>query len=73
MIGHVVGRDEERAALREFIGSTPAGPRCLVLEGEAGIGKSTLWQVAVDGARQRELPVLTTHRLAGRMVIPWMA
>ena len=59
----VVGRDEERDALdavldRRAPGSGPAG---IALEGEAGIGKSTLWLEAVDHARARGLRVLTAR------------
>jgi DNA-binding CsgD family transcriptional regulator len=59
----VVGRDEERSALdavldRRAPGSGPAG---IALEGEAGIGKSTLWREAVELARARGLRVLTAR------------
>jgi DNA-binding CsgD family transcriptional regulator len=40
------GRDEELDTIRSF--SSEDGPAALVLEGEAGIGKTTLWQAAVD-------------------------
>ena len=39
----IVGRDEELASLRAFIGRAEGEPTALVLEGQAGIGKSTLW------------------------------
>src|SRR5262249_34824312 len=35
----------------------PTGSRALVVEGEAGIGKTTLWEVGVDAARQRSYRV----------------
>ena len=38
-----------------------AGPTAVALEGEAGIGKSTLWREAVAAARARELRVLTAR------------
>jgi predicted ATPase len=38
--------------------SSGADSRSLVLEGEAGIGKTMLWQAALDGARARGLRVL---------------
>ena len=37
----------------------PAGAAVLVLEGEAGIGKTTLWAAAVEAARRRGYEVLT--------------
>jgi DNA-binding CsgD family transcriptional regulator len=35
------------------VDSEEEGPRALVLDGEAGIGKTTLWQVGVAAARQK--------------------
>ena len=58
--GAIVGREDELALLRELVTTTAAWPRALVLEGEAGAGKTTLWQSAVDGAAGR---VLTTRPL----------
>jgi Cdc6-like AAA superfamily ATPase len=41
-----VGRDEELAAIEEFLVSVSDGPGALVLEGEAGVGKTVLWRRA---------------------------
>lgn len=57
----VVGRDEERASLRAFFERELDGPHALVLEGEAGIGKSTLWLTALSDARERGFRVLSTQ------------
>ena len=58
----VVGRDEEFEALRGFVARpSPDGPIAIELEGEAGIGKSTLWRAAVEHARDRGLRVLTAQ------------
>src|SRR4051812_25005956 len=58
----VVGRDEELSSLHAFLDRRDAaGPRALVLEGEAGIGKSTLWAAGVEAARGRGLRVLSTR------------
>lgn len=54
----VFGREAELDALRRFVDAVPGGPCALVLEGEAGVGKSTLWSVGVALARQRSLQVL---------------
>ena len=58
----IVGRDEELGALDGFLGRE-AAPRlaALVLEGEAGIGKSTLWLAGVELARERGLRVLSSR------------
>jgi DNA-binding CsgD family transcriptional regulator len=56
----ILGRDAELDDLRLFLGSIPDGPSGLVLEGAAGIGKTTLWLEAVAGARQSGYRVLLT-------------
>ncbi len=57
----VVGREEELAAVAAFLDERHDGPAALVLEGDAGIGKSTLWQAAVDAAQARGLVVLASR------------
>ena len=63
MAVEVVGREEELArCLRSSTGTRQGqGPRALALEGEAGIGKSTLWHAGVEDARGRGLRVLSTR------------
>ena len=46
----VVGRQEELADLDRFLAADGGLPAALVLEGEAGIGKTTLWRSAVVAA-----------------------
>ena len=46
----VVGRQDELADLDRFLAAADGLPAALVLEGEAGIGKTTLWQSAVAAA-----------------------
>jgi DNA-binding CsgD family transcriptional regulator len=55
----VIGRDEELDAVRAFLERIPDGPAALVLSGEAGIGKTILWETGVQEARQRFAFVLT--------------
>ncbi len=59
--GDIVGRDEELAALHAFFDTAGEGPAAVVLEGEAGIGKTTIWQAGVEAARERGLRVLTAR------------
>jgi DNA-binding NarL/FixJ family response regulator len=54
------GRDAERARLVELLDSVESGPVALILEGPAGIGKTTLWRESVESARQRGYQVLET-------------
>ena len=55
----VVGREEEVAALAEFLEARARLPGLLVLEGEAGIGKTTLWRHGVELAGERGYRVLS--------------
>ena len=54
----LVGREQELAAALESLELLAAGGAALAIEGEAGIGKSALWQLAVAAARERGLRVL---------------
>ncbi len=58
----IVGRDEELRVIGAFFGGTDAqGPDAVVLEGEAGIGKSTLWRAGVEAGQERGMRVLTAE------------
>jgi hypothetical protein len=65
----VIGRDEELAAVRAFVTSVSDGPAGLVIEGEAGIGKTTLWRAGVDAARERSYRVLTATPTAAETAL----
>lgn len=54
----LVGRSAELSALNEFVDSLDRGPAMLVLEGEPGLGKSTLWREGLVAAEQRSFQVL---------------
>jgi DNA-binding CsgD family transcriptional regulator len=55
-VPEIVGREEELRAIERWL----EGPRpsALLIEGEAGIGKTTLVRAAVEAARERSLRVL---------------
>src|SRR5215217_3883602 len=59
----LVGRDEELGALSAFLDrrAEGEGPFAISLEGEAGIGKSTLWHAAVEEACRRGRRVLSAR------------
>lgn len=56
----IVGRDEELALISSFL-TDEAGSDVLLIEGEAGIGKTTLWREAVARAANKEWIVLETR------------
>lgn len=55
-VERVIGRSDERAAVHSFLGA--GGPAALLIEGDAGIGKTTLWRAGVDEARRLGARVL---------------
>jgi Cdc6-like AAA superfamily ATPase len=55
----ILGRDAELAQVKSFLGSVSGGPSALILEGAAGIGKTTLWHAGVSSARARGHRVLS--------------
>src|SRR5918912_194065 len=58
-VGAPLGRDVELARLRAFLERRPEdGAAALLLEGEAGIGKTALWQATTEAAHERGFRVL---------------
>ena len=55
------GRSRELGAVAAFLDGLPSGPSGLLLEGEAGIGKTTVWMAGVAGAAARSYLVLSTR------------
>ena len=57
----LVGREPELAVIESFLAADEAGSAELELVGEAGIGKTTVWQAAVRRGRELGLPVLSAR------------
>jgi DNA-binding CsgD family transcriptional regulator len=57
----ILGRHEELQALARFVESVPAGGYALLLEGDAGIGKTALWQEGTSAARRSDVHVLAAR------------
>jgi DNA-binding CsgD family transcriptional regulator/DNA polymerase III delta prime subunit len=57
----ISGRTEELAALERLLDETASGPAALILEGEPGIGKTTLFDAGRELARARGFVVLTAQ------------
>jgi DNA-binding NarL/FixJ family response regulator len=60
----LIGREEELDRLRAFVDGAREGTAKLLLEGEAGIGKTTLWRAGVEHARELGLRVLESRPVA---------
>ncbi len=57
-VGRIVGREVELESLNRFVSDVDAWPGALVIDGMAGIGKSTLLDAAVVAAQERSCDVL---------------
>src|SRR4051812_5411054 len=60
-VEHLVGRDEELEAIVWLLDPREPLPRAAVLTGEAGVGKTTLWQFGLDAAAGLEYRVLAAR------------
>jgi DNA-binding CsgD family transcriptional regulator len=57
----ILGREAEVAEITRFIESVDHGPSALLLEGAAGIGKTTLWHAGMTFARDAGHQVLASR------------
>jgi DNA-binding CsgD family transcriptional regulator len=57
----ILGREVELGVVERFLERVPLGPVGLVVEGEAGIGKTTLWLEVVRAAKARSFRVLSAR------------
>lgn len=57
----IVGREGELDAIRRFLSDVAEGPGFLIIEGEPGIGKTTLWAAGVETARHLGYRVLVAR------------
>jgi DNA-binding CsgD family transcriptional regulator len=58
LVARVIGRDDEFEAMGRFLDQTETDTVAIVIEGSAGIGKTTVWRRGVEEARQRGYRVL---------------
>ena len=56
----VLGREEELGAIQRFL-EAGSDVTTFVLAGDAGVGKTTLWEAAVDAARERDRRILAAR------------
>jgi DNA-binding CsgD family transcriptional regulator len=57
----LVGREEELGAIVRFLDDREDIPGALVLSGEAGIGKTTVWLAGIDAAAARGYRILSSR------------
>ena len=63
MDAQIVGRERELEAIRAFVTDLDVPARSLLLAGEAGSGKTTLWRAGIGQAESVGLAVLATRPL----------
>lgn len=73
MASGVVERPAEFRAVSEFLLSADVQPAGLVVEGDAGIGKTTLWLAGVAEARERGFRVLSARAGQAETVLTYAA
>jgi DNA-binding CsgD family transcriptional regulator len=67
----VLGRQAELEQLTAMLDAVVAGPRAVVVEGPAGIGKTTVWQAALRAARARSFMVLAARAAQTEATLPF--
>ncbi|HEY6648853.1 MAG TPA: hypothetical protein VI217_17360, partial [Mycobacterium sp.] len=67
----MVSRETEARAVDEFLASVSSGPAALIIEGEAGIGKTTVWLGAQERAQELGFRVLTTRAAPAESVLAY--
>jgi DNA-binding CsgD family transcriptional regulator/tetratricopeptide (TPR) repeat protein len=69
----VVGRSYESQAITGFLESAGTQPSALLIEGEAGVGKSTLWLAAIEKAGDRGFHTLSAGAPQAESVLEYGA
>jgi DNA-binding CsgD family transcriptional regulator len=69
----VIGREAELGVLAVFLRENRERPAALVLEGEAGIGKTTIVRAALERVQPSGLRVLAIRLSAGEAELPFAA
>src|SRR5205823_7553419 len=73
MDGRLFGRDAELSTVDAFLTEARSGSSALVLEGEPGIGKTTLWKEAAQRAEAGGFTLLTSRPTEAEAKLPFAA
>lgn len=69
----LVGREAEDAEGADLLARVATGPAALVVQGEAGIGKSALWTTITERAREAGFRVLTARPVEAETAFSYAA
>jgi tetratricopeptide (TPR) repeat protein len=71
MTAGMARRPAEEEALSEFLDAAASTPAALLVDGEAGIGKTTVWLAALERARDRGFRVLSARAVETESVLAY--
>jgi DNA-binding CsgD family transcriptional regulator len=69
----IIGRDADLAAVERFVDAVTEGTAALVVDGEPGIGKTTLWLEALGRAAGRGFRVLSARPVEAEATLSYAA
>jgi DNA-binding CsgD family transcriptional regulator len=69
----IVGRAAELSIVRTMLEEVHQGPVGLMIEGDIGAGKTTLWRATVATARERGYRILEAHPVESEETLPYAA
>jgi hypothetical protein len=69
----IIGRDAELELVASFLDRLATGPPALVIEGEAGIGKTTVWRAGVAAAHRRGYRILICRPVEAEATLSFAA
>ena len=61
MEAELIGRDEELQRAQQFLEAVQTGARTLLIAGDAGVGKTSLWEAALSRAHSAGLQALVAR------------
>src|SRR3954469_16449145 len=73
MTERILGRGTELREVAALLADDAPAARALVLTGDAGVGKTTIWEEGVRLARERGLRVLTARPAEAESALPFAA
>ena len=73
MRSEVIGRETELAAIERFLQDARSQTLALAIEGDAGIGKTTLWSAAIDDAASGGFRVLSARPAESEAMLSFVA
>src|SRR5689334_12227668 len=73
MSERILGRGAELEEVGALLADETAAVRALVLTGDAGVGKTTIWEEGVRLARERRLCVLAARPAEAEAALPFAA